>query len=185
LRDLPPTKRDEAMARLWTKMATLYGEVGWIAHAPESQMHEWASVLGHRTLADIARGLKRLEERPGDWPVKVSAFRDLCREYQPGTFAGNALPPAREDSRLLGHDREDAKTQAAEIIAEIRARMGDQDGRSMMSRAILARMDVLSETRAEAIVHLREHWPAWMDRIDGDQQRDALAALSEDATEVL
>lgn len=104
LRALPDAMRIRVMTRLWRRMATLYGESRWLAHAPESLIGEWAEVLGHKTLAELARGLESCERSPGDYPPGATQFRDRCREFQPGTFAGASRPTPPAD-RLLPWQR--------------------------------------------------------------------------------
>lgn len=90
MRDLPTKLATAAMARLWRRMGAIYGMGRWLEHAPESVMDDWQDLLGARTLADIARGIAKVEAEPGKFPPGAADFRRLCGEFQPGTFAGGA-----------------------------------------------------------------------------------------------
>lgn len=114
LRELPKVKQDQAMARLWIRMAALFGEARWLAHAPRHVMPDWLDILGQRTPADIARGLSKLEATTPEYPPGAAAFRRLCHEFQPGTFSGGAKPLPRESvaQMLRGAHVESGKARA-------------------------------------------------------------------------
>lgn len=59
----------------------------------------WASALAHCTLDDLARCLERCERDDGGRLPTLGQIRAMCREYQPGTFAGGA--PQHEPTPAL------------------------------------------------------------------------------------
>ncbi len=96
---LPPEKQQQIMARLWRRMAAIYGQGRWLSHAPASSdldpgvTGEWLAMLQYKSMQDIARGIERYEADPGQHPPGAAEFRKACREFAPGTFAGASKPP--------------------------------------------------------------------------------------------
>lgn len=107
LKRMPPTKQDRVLARMWERMAAIYGQARWLAHAPLTTdeapgvEQAWLDILGNLTMTDISRGIGRLEASPGDWPPGAPDFRKACHEFQPGTFAGGPQRPLPDVAALL------------------------------------------------------------------------------------
>ena len=93
LSSMTTEKRSKAMRRLWDKMAEVYGAGRWEREYDAEPSEGWMHGLGHCTLADIARGIGKCERDDSGRLPTLGQFRALCREYQPGTFAGAAAPP--------------------------------------------------------------------------------------------
>lgn len=100
------------MARLWIRMAALYGEGRWLSHAPRTVMDDWADILGSKTGQDIARALGKLETAPRRFPPGAAEFRELCKPFQSGTFAGNPAPLKGVTELLEGATVESGKARA-------------------------------------------------------------------------
>lgn len=171
------------MAWIWTKMAALYGARVWADHAPESLQDDWAAELANRNRDDIRRALEKCRRAKETFPPGAAEFNRRCAEYQGGTFAG-ARAPEVEEGALIGHDRANAKAEAAEAIRRIRERLANQKPAEKMAQTIVARMNLLHESRAEAIAYLRQHPVRWLADLDSDERIEALAVLDEHVTEI-
>ena len=68
------------------------GSITGAAMHPSPLWDDWAQILGGRSLDDIGRALSRFQSDPGRFPPGAGEFSAQCREFQPGTFAGAALP---------------------------------------------------------------------------------------------
>ena len=90
---LTTERQSTAMRKLWRRMFNIYGADRWErAYGPEPT-DDWLFGLSHCALADIARGIGKCERDDSGRLPTLGQFRALCREYQPGTFAGAAAPP--------------------------------------------------------------------------------------------
>lgn len=154
-----------------------------MAHASERQIPEWLQVIGDRNMNDMLRGLSRLEATPPKFLPGAGEFNAMCREYQPGTFAGSAAPES-DVVPMIGRDRDSLKAEGVEAMRRIRARLTYHCPAVHMRNAIEARMDLLHETRAEAIGFLREHLPPWYAQLEAPDKVACLAVLNEATTEV-
>lgn len=144
-------------------------------------MPEWANVLQAYTMGDLARGIERFQASPGKFPPGAGDFAKACREFQPGTFAGNASPPRRAD-RTLEHRSDEAMERGREVFRLLRERLDLQSKlppAERMKASINARMDILHEEREEAKRFLRDHLPNWINTLEGDALQEALSVLDE------
>ena len=85
--------QSRAMRKLWERMAAIYGADRWERSYGSQPAAVWLSVLGPRTLDDLARGIGRAEQDTSGRIPTLGEFSAWCREYQPGTFAGASKPP--------------------------------------------------------------------------------------------
>lgn len=69
------------MARLWTRLAAVYGSDRWERAFGTDAPDEWRCALGHVTLAGIARGIERAEGDDSGRLPTLGVFRGWCREY--------------------------------------------------------------------------------------------------------
>lgn len=72
----------------------MYGADRWERAYGATGAAEWVQALGAFTLDDLARGIERAERDDSGRLPTLGQFRMWCREFAPGTFAGNA-PPSR------------------------------------------------------------------------------------------
>ena len=106
---LTKAKQSEVMAKLWRRMGEIYGLDRWERSYGAESSAVWLSVLGPRTLDDLARGIGRAEQDTSGRIPTLGEFSAWCREYQPGTFAGASKPPPP----LLGLAQLEGKTRTA------------------------------------------------------------------------
>ena len=97
---LTKAKQSEVMAKLWRRMGEIYGLDRWERSYGAESSAVWLSVLGPRTLDDLARGIGRAEQDTSGRIPTLGEFSAWCREYQPGTFAGASLP-GRDGRRMM------------------------------------------------------------------------------------
>jgi hypothetical protein len=95
LRDMTTTRQTTVLARLWTRMCSIYGADRWERAYGAQPAPGWAQALGHCTPQDLARGISRCERDDSGRLPTLGQLVTFCREHQPGTFAGASAPDAR------------------------------------------------------------------------------------------
>jgi hypothetical protein len=91
----PPPLAPALVARLWRRMAEVYGHRWTSQFGPAPArglspvMATWARGLAGLAPADLARGLDRVTREGPDWPPPLPGFRELCAA-RPADFG---LPP--------------------------------------------------------------------------------------------
>jgi len=106
LRDMTPDRVERVMARLWTRMSSIYGADRWERAYGAQWAEPWAQILGHCTLGDVVRGIGVAERDTSGRLPTAGEFRGWCRQHPPGTFAGSAAPAAMPTLRQLARSTE-------------------------------------------------------------------------------
>lgn len=103
-------QRPEVMARLWTRMAGIYGHK-WTSAYGETPDQGWELALRGITPNQIATGITKCIIGGEAWPPSAPEFRAMCESVQIGTGWEHAriaaaerqkpalvkLPPTREE----------------------------------------------------------------------------------------
>jgi len=83
------------MAKLWTRMSSIYGADRWQRAYGAEPAESWREVLGRLTLDDIARGIGRAERDDSHRLPTMGQFLTMCYEYPAGQ-----VPPQARQQRL-------------------------------------------------------------------------------------
>src|SRR5690554_5480115 len=114
----PQAARPETIAKLWQRMAMIYGHK-WTSAYGDKDDGTWSSGLSGITGRQIAAGLRACVDSGEPWPPTLPEFRALClgRSAGPNEHGLDYVPqhlrpqPLRDRSRLLSSDERDAKRQ--------------------------------------------------------------------------
>ena len=112
---------EELAARLWRRLAAMYGH-RWTSSYGIEDSGTWSAVLAGLTPEQVGRGLRRVADSGEEWPPSAPQFRALClqsREQAAAYREHVALPMPR-----LPADRHEAHIAAAR--AALRSRAGGE-----------------------------------------------------------
>jgi len=113
------------MARLWERMASIYGHK-WTAafgevSKPDGSMSDtagvWAQGLSGVTAEQFASGLEGCVKSGKEWPPDLPVFREMCLGKQTNEFGLDYIPecyrqqPELSRDRLLSSDDRDARRE--------------------------------------------------------------------------
>lgn len=108
---LPKQIANRAIARVWTRMAEVYGHK-WTSQYGEvsddsghlsSAARTWAQGLAQLSLEEISIGFSRMVESGDEWPPSLPEFRKLCQVklLAPYHRMAKSLPAPEVDPNLI------------------------------------------------------------------------------------
>lgn len=120
----PGGLRREHIARLWQRMAAIYGHKWVSSYGADDADDTWLRGLGGITPNEVAGALSACVERGDPWPPTLPEFRALCRapkERRESAAAYREFPKALPAPPPTGERLAAAKAAVAAAKAQLRA----------------------------------------------------------------
>lgn len=124
----PGSLRREHIARLWQRMAAIYGHKWVSSYGPDDSDDTWLRGLGGITPHEVAAGLSACVERADPWPPTLPQFRALCRapkERRENAGMYREFPKALPAPPPSGERLAAAKAAVAEAKARLKTARGN------------------------------------------------------------
>lgn len=120
----PACLRREHIARLWQRMAAIYGHKWVSSYGADDSDDTWLRGLGDIAPQEVADGLSACIERADPWPPTLPEFRALCREppdCRPHAAMYREFPKALPPAEMTPEQRAEAEARSRHARETLRA----------------------------------------------------------------